>query len=134
MRSSTNPVSQVFKRLSEKERKNTSKDSNERKYKLHISTEFKNNCFMLHNEDFVFLIEERDSGYYVCDYLSQSHAENFFTFPCNSKLINIVFMKENTRTKRKNVHVEDFYRKVVKLPYKNGLVLIPVLHAFSTSK
>lgn len=87
MRSSTNPVSQVFKRLSEKERKNTMKDSNERKYKLHISTKFKNNCFMLHNEDFVFLIEERDSGYYVCDYLSQSRAENFLHFPAILNLL-----------------------------------------------
>lgn len=87
---------------------------------------------MLHNEDFVFLIEEQDSGYYICNYLCQSHTESFFTYPCNSKLINIVFMKRSTRTKRKIFHIKDFYRKVMKLPYKDGLVLIPVLHEFNT--
>lgn len=132
VRSSNNPISQVSKRLSEKERKDALTETKDTKDKLHISTKWKDNCFMLHNEDFVFLIEELDSGYYTCDYLTQSHTESFFTNPCNSKLINIVFMKKSTRMKKKVFHFESFHRKVVKLPYRDGIVLIPVLHDLTT--
>lgn len=132
VRSSNNPISQVFKRLSEKERKSSLTERNETILKVHASTKSRDNCFMLYNEDFVFLREELDSGYYTGDYLHQSYTESFFTDPCDSKLINIVFMKQYTRTKRKVFHFEQFYRKVVKLPFRDGLVLIPVFHDLTT--
>lgn len=83
---------------------------------------------MLENEDFVFLKEKKDNGYYTCGVLSQNFAENFFTVPCDSKLINIVFMKNSSKTKEKVIHSKYLFRKVVKLPNKDGVVLIPVLH------
>lgn len=55
VRSSNNPISQVSKRLSEKERKDALTETKDTKEKLHISTKWKDNCFMLHNEDFVSL-------------------------------------------------------------------------------
>ena len=86
---------------------------------------------MLENEDFVFLQEKKDNEYYTCDILSQRLTENFFTEPCESKLINIVFVKNSSKTKRKLIHPKYLFRKVVKLPYKDGVVLIPGLHCTS---
>lgn len=93
VRSSNNPVSQVFKRLTEKNKSNESEMAAAH-HKMYVSTKYRNNCFMLENEDFVFLTRQKNDGYYECDVLSQSQTENFFTEPCNSKLINIVFMKK----------------------------------------
>lgn len=125
VRSSNNLVSQVFKRLTEKKMSNESKVS-EAKHRIYISTKYKNNCFMLKNEDFVFLRKQKNYGYYECDVLCQSQTEIFFTEPCNSKLINIVFMKNKSNFKKKVIHLEQLHIKVMKLPYKDGVVLVPV--------
>lgn len=125
VRSTNNPISQVFKRLAEKERYSATKDTS---LETCISTKYKDNYFLLESEDFVFLKEVKDNGYYTCDVLSQSLTEYFFTEPCDSKLINIVFMKNTSRTKIKVIHSKQLFRKVVKLPYKDGVVLIPFLH------
>lgn len=125
VRSSKNPISQVFKRLAEKKGYSKTKDT---PLNTSISTKYKDSCFMLENEDFAFLKEKKDSGYYACDVVSQTFTENFFTEPCDSKLINIVFMNKGTKMKHKVIHFKHFFRKVVKLPYKDGFVLIPVMH------
>lgn len=131
VRSSNNPVSQVFKRLAEKKMFNESKVT-EANHRIYISTKYKNNCFMLKNEDFVFLRKLKNDVYYECDVLRQSQTENFFTEPCNSKLINIVFMKNKSNLKKKVIHLEQLHRKVIKLPYKDGVVLVPVVHDISS--
>lgn len=125
VQSTNNPISQVFKRLAERERYSATKGT---ALETCISTKYKDNCFLLENGDFVFLKEVKDNGYYTCDVLSQSLTENFFTEPCDSKLINIVFMKNTSRTKIRVIHSKQLVRKVVKLPYKDGVVLIPFLH------
>lgn len=125
VRSSNNPISQVFKRLAEKERYSATKDTS---LETCISTKYRDNCFLLENDDFVFLKEKKDNGSYTCDVLSHSLTENFFTEPCDSKLINIVFMKNTSKTRLKVIHSKHLFRKVVKLPYKDGVVLIPLLH------
>lgn len=127
VRSSNNPISQVFKRLAEKERSNKSKEE-VALHKVCVSTKPRDNCFILENKDFVFLKKKIEHGYYECDVLRQSQTENFFTEPCSSKLINIAFMKKNSQMQQKVIHSEQLCRKVVKLPYKDGLVLAPVLH------
>ena len=123
--SSNNPISQVFKRLAEKGSYSVTKDTF---VETSLSTKYKDNCFMLENEDFVFLQEKKDNGCYTSDVLSQRLTENFFTEPCESKLINIVFVKNSSKTKRKLIHPKYLFRKVVKLPYKDRFFFIPVLH------
>lgn len=124
MQSSNNPISQVLKRLVEKERYGATKDTSLRTC---ISTEYNDNFFLLENEDHAFLEEIKDYGYYTRDVLSQSLTENFFTESCDLKLINIVFTKNTFKAKIKVIHSRHLFRKVVKLPYKDA-VLIPFLH------
>ncbi len=80
----------------------------------------------------MFLRKLKNDVYYECDVLRQSQTENFFTEPCNSKLINIVFMKNKSNLKKKVIHLEQLHRKVIKLPYKDGVVLVPVVHDISS--
>lgn len=54
--SSNKPISQVFKRLAEKERYSATKDTS---VETCISTKHKDNCYLLENENFVFLKEKK---------------------------------------------------------------------------
>jgi hypothetical protein len=83
---------------------------------------------MLYNESFAFVREKRENGHFLCDILQQRHCDNFFTVPCRSKLINIVYMKKRTRIPRWLVGKKELCRKAVCLSYGDGYVLIPMLH------
>lgn len=64
---------------------------------------------------------------YVCDVVKQQHLESLFLQPCDSKLINIVLVKDMRRHKTQiTLDHEDFKRKVVCLPYQGGYVLMPI--------
>ncbi len=54
----------------------------------------------------------------------------FFTVPCDSKLINVVFVRnfERVRKHRRLIEVEELHRKVACLPYQSGYVLMPLLY------
>ncbi|WAR00574.1 hypothetical protein MAR_024946, partial [Mya arenaria] len=60
--------------------------------------------------------------------ICQEQPENYFTQPCDSKLLNVVLVKPRQRMKRRNVDVSELYRKLVRLPVEHGYVLIPMLH------
>lgn len=129
VRNAKNPIVQVAKRLTEIEKscvKQTSEKS-ELTYRL-ISCRKKDSCFMLYNEDFAFVKEKREDGMLICDIIKQRDADNFFIHPCESKLINIVCIRDQTRRVRKLLEKADLYRKVVCLPYSRGHVLLPLLH------
>ena len=101
-----------------------------------VSVQKRNGCFLLHNEDFAFVKEKRDDGSLLCDLISQKSLENFFTVPCDSKLINIVYVRnlERVRKHRRLLEVEEINCKVACLPYQTGYVLIPLLHSMDRIK
>ena len=56
--------------------------------------------------------------------------QNLFTVPCESKLFNIVYVPSclNAQGKLEEMSKRLFLRKAVSVPYKNGHVLISILH------
>ena len=127
VRKATNPIAQVAKRLTEMEEASVSLDYENTHFR-YISTKEKDSCFLTENEDFVFVREKRSNGDYVCHVVKQQLTQNFFMKPCESKLLNIAFLRDGTNTQRRILSNAAFRRKVVCLPYRNGRVLIPMLH------
>jgi len=130
VRNAKNPISQVAKRLLEHERAGSHRKMANKSWHF-VSVKKRNGCFLLHNENFAFVKEKRDDGRLLCDIISQKRLESFFTVPCDSKLINIVFVRnlERVRKHRRLLEVKDIDRKVACLPYQTGYVLLPLLHS-----
>ena len=136
VKNSHNPIAQVAKRMSEIEnaKKGIIKHQETRQETcFSICTKGKDCCFMLHNESFAFVKEKRQDGTLVCDVLSQKDTRDFFKKPCESRLLNIVYVQRK-RTKTKLLQSEDLYRKVACLPCEQGHVLFPLLHGMELRK
>ena len=128
VKNAKNPIVQVAKRM--QERKNAEVTGVKQKPTFSvISTKERNSCFLLKDGSYAFVKEKRDNNKtLVCQILKQEQTENYFTQPCDSKLLNIVLVKSRQRMKRRNVDVSNIYRKLVRLPVEHGYVLIPMLH------
>lgn len=129
VRNAQNPIAQVAKRITEMDNSKLKHISNS----VHsfVSTKKKDGCFMLKTNSFVFVREKGPDEKYVCDVISQRNTESFFTEPCDSKLVNIVMLKNiNLRryARRQLIEKQEFVRKVVCLPFEDGYVLLPMLH------
>ena len=134
VRNAQNPIAQVGKRLTEidisgSEKQTTSSQHIQRKY---ISSKPKNMCFLLTSEDFAFVRMNKEDDFFECDVIGQHHLSSFYKSPCDSKLLNIVFLKDFRRARRKTIHYRELHRKAVCLPYHNGHVLMALLHGDET--
>lgn len=132
VRQSRNPIAQVAKRLAELENSTKSRPFTKESF-THISTRQRDCCFILQNKDYVFVKEMHEDGTLVCDVLHQCKTESFFTDPCDSKLLNIVRVRDISRTTRRLISKQQLIRKVVCLPVNpgeadTGLILFPMLH------
>ena len=88
----------------------------------------KDTWFLLNSGSFAHVIECKEN-FFVYDVLSSHHAMNFYSEPLESKLINIFYIKNfNNKVKRKMLVKGNFQRKLVSLPYKDGIVLITFLN------
>ena len=132
VRNAKNPIAQVTKRLREIEITGKYSSMIRKTETVQISTKRRNRCFQLSDEAYGFVIEKNENGTYLCDVIPQSRTENFFKKPCESKLINIAFIRSFVRAVRKIVTPDEIYRKVVCLPYERGYVLLPLLHGKET--
>ena len=125
-----NPIAQVAKRLKGLENSRNVLPRKERS--VIVSTNMRDSCFRLGSDKFAFVKEKRQSGRFLCDVVSQVDMDNLFQQPCCSKLLNIVRMNNGnaatTRRKRVLIESEELGRKVAYLPYKDGFVLMPLLH------
>jgi hypothetical protein len=135
VRTAKNPIVQVVKRLHEIEVAGVQHHNKQYTCLSYISTNTRNGCLLLTNEDFAFVVEKRDGAKLVCDIIRQSSADSFFSDPCDSKLFNIVYVKnfETIRKTRRLVEADEVSRKVVCLPYQRGYVLLPLLHGMERS-
>ena len=127
VRQAKNPIAQVGKRLTELEKTGVKNKEKKALYRF-VSTKPQDSCFLSKDEDYIFVREKREDGFYLCDIISNHHIQNFFTDPCESKVFNIGFLRDNTRSRRKMITSTLFTRKVVCLPCDRGHVLIPMLH------
>lgn len=127
VRNSHNPIAQVVKRMKEKERVQSNCEASGSR--MYISSRQKDCCFLLDNEDFAFVKEKRADRSLLCDVVRQTQTCNFFTEPCESKLLNIVYVNSlEVHAREKFLSVKELHRKVVCLPYGAGYVLFPLLH------
>jgi hypothetical protein len=135
VRTSKNHVAQVVKRLHEREKARFQHSNKPYTNLSYVSANKRNGCLLLANDDFAFVIEKRDGGRLVCDIIRQRNVDSFFSEPCDSKLLNIVYVKnfQTVRKTRRLVEAEEVSRKVVCLPYQRGYVLLPLLHGMEKS-
>jgi hypothetical protein len=126
VRNSKNPIAQIAKRSFEFE---SSVKTNFFKLRFpFISTREKDSCFFTKTGKIAFIKEKRKQTL-VCDLCSMNDTESYFVSPCDSKLLNICLLKNNTKFKRQLLEKRDLERKVVCLPVERGFVLLPMLHA-----
>lgn len=127
VKKSQNPIAQIAKRAAELETskyKYIGKDNS-----IFVSTKRKDCCFITKDLHFAFVKEKRRNRTYVCDVVSQRHMESFFDAQCNSKLLDILVVKNiRQHARRKLLEHNDLDKKVVCLPYDTGFLLLPMLH------
>lgn len=128
VRKAQNPIAQITKRIAEVESAGLKPGGGKRSV-ARISTKRKDSCFLLYTEDVAFIQEKRPEEKYVCDVFKLCNVGSFFDQPCDSKLINVMFIK-NLRdgARRKLLERRDFMRKIVCLPHTGGYVIFPMLH------
>ena len=128
VKNAKNPIVQVGKRLEEKRMTNQGDVKLKPTFSV-ITTKERNNSFLLKNGSYAFVKAKlNDKKTLVCQVLQPDQTYSYFTEPCDSKLLNIVFVKKQQRMKRKHVSVQELFKKLVRLPLENGCVLIPMLH------
>ena len=124
VRNGSNPVSQIAKRLSEKNneelilsRKNT------------CSLRFRDSYFLC-GEKFYFLKQRVDNERYICNTIKIKYLESFYKEPINSKYLLISFSKNLNviPTEEHTVSKQKLTKKVCALPWKGGYVFLPLLH------
>ena len=121
------PVTQIVKRIIELEV--CSNRYNKKFIHTVVGTKTdKDTWFLLNGGSFAHVIECKEDGF-VYDVLSSHHTMKFYSEPLESKLINIIYIKNlNKKVKRKMLMKDNFQRKFVSLPYKDGIVLSTFLN------
>lgn len=135
VRTAKNPIAQIVKRLSEVENAGIKQQKKTHTSLSFVSANKRNGCLLLQNDDFAFVIEKRADLKLVCDIVKQRYVDSFFMEPLDSKLLNIVYVRnfDTVRKTRRLVKAEEVARKVVCLPYQRGHVLLPLLHGMERS-
>ncbi len=66
-----------------------------------VSIKLKDSCFLLANNKLAFVVEKGSDESFVCNVISERHTANVFETPCDSKLLDIVLVRETQwNTKR----------------------------------
>jgi hypothetical protein len=127
VRNAQNPIAQVVKRLKERDQSLQIGASSKYGYTT-ISSKLKDRCFLLNNSKYAFVVEKKEENI-VCDVISDRHTESVFENPADSKLFDIVYVRNVQRkSKRCLVEKSQILRKAVCLPYKEGLAIFPLHH------
>ena len=127
-----NPIGQVFFRLSERREQNIFK--HKKVIEPYISTRSEDSIFYLHNTKKFAMIQRkrRRDGRYDVLLFSSSIARDYFQEPLASTTVGIYLVKnlDNVQTTPSIMSKDELTHKVVVLPLDNGrdYVLIPMLH------
>lgn len=128
VKNSNNPISQVAKRLAEKENNCLKTDSCEVN-EISVKSE-RDRCFDYGEKHFAFVKEQR-GNYVLCELIKKTELEDIFDLPCRSKLFHLCYYCPRQIVKRKQILVRlSALRscKAAMLPFKQGFALIPLLH------
>ena len=128
VRNASNPLAQIAKRIYEADCQREFQVSKSKDFKVKASGP--NMCFLLQNDKFAFVQSVQDTDTYICSVVKLENCDNFYPEPYNSKLIGICFCKCAfiKRCKQTIVKKAQLKRKVCCLMYKDGYVLLPLLH------
>ena len=121
------PVVQLEKRLAEEKAIKYSKHCSKR-HKLEVIPN--RDCFLITGSQYAFVKEDEGNGKFSCDIISLRHCEDFYENPLSSKLLNISYFPRRCRTymTRETVNDSNFLHRVITVQYKDGHVLMPLLH------
>lgn len=125
VRNAKNPLAQIINRLSEK-RNYANYSSRESHYRI-VSSRERDCCFLTKSGQYIFIEKETPQGL-VCRVVGEHQTQNFFVVPCESKLIDIVFIGKQKTYKKRVIQKTSLARKCVSLSYRDGLVCLPLLH------
>ena len=127
IRSSSNPLVQITKRIEEKHAFPCHSDNCERKG-LKLSCKERDSCILLKNGKFATIVAVNASKL-TCEVFKRKSMTPFFTEPCSSEIVKAYFVKRSPNS----ITVEELSRtdiqsKAIKMPHADGHVLIPLLH------
>ena len=120
VRASTNPVSQVVKRMVES---NGHFNFGSTEKGLKIKEFGKDSCFLTDNGEICF-VENIAHSTVECRILNKGSVEGFFTSPVHSQELNIMYVRNfgGCVFKKKTLGKHCLVHKMVKLPFKDGFV------------
>ena len=129
VRTSHDPLTQVAKRLAERQDLQGAK-SKQAKERLTVSVRPKDACFVLGDKSVAIIEEVGENGNFNCRFIPEKHTSNLFITPCESKLIDIAFIGNTTyrMARTKILQSSDLKRKAVCIPYRRGHAIFPLLH------
>lgn len=128
IKNSKNPIVQVTKRVKEIE-KLASLSKSKKAASIKVSQRPKDAWFVLDKGEYAMVQEVLRHGMFVCDIIKPDQTSSFFSVPCDSKLIDVVYVQRLAhRTRKRTLHRNQLIRKAVCLPYKEGHVIFPLLH------
>ena len=133
VRGSTNPISQVIKRLSEHRDLTIKHD----KPKSKLNAYGKDSFFFDTKGDLHCIIKVIGDGYLECKVVNQRYLESFYCVPLDSKQLGIYYVRNSEYLDiavKKRIPESEVHKKSVRLPYKNGYVFFPLLHFFGENK
>jgi hypothetical protein len=130
IRSASNPIVQVAKRLQEYESVNSKPFiSSETSKQLKISSKTRDATIYLKNGKFAN-VDEVKADKLMCRIYKRQSLQPFYFDPCPSDLFDIFFAHERCldNVSVTSVTMNEIESKGLKLPYGNGFVLMPLLH------
>ena len=126
IRNAHNTIVQIVKRL--QEFRQMDKRFKHKSLKMKISTLAKDSCFLLSNDTYGIIRDVRSDDTFMCDIIHIDKAESLYKKPCDSKLLNIIYIRNFQSAKRNMIERCQIERKAICLSYNDGYVLMPLLH------
>ena len=69
-----------------------------------------------------------DQELYKCQVLKATSTESFFLKPCDSKVIDIFYIRKSVTSSDCHIFAEkDLLYKAMSIPYKSGYVVVPLV-------
>lgn len=121
-----NPLPQVVKRVEELENF-AMNDASHKDAKTTVLTTEKDSWFLLSSGNFAQIKEINDNSL-SCKVISKHYFQNLYREPCDSKNLNVVYVRNLNAASRREIGFNLLLRKAICLPYKDGFVLTSQLH------
>ena len=128
VRNSSHPTAQVCKRQFEYQR--CFGKLPKKALFTKVSTNRKDNCFLLTDSSIAFVKVKHNDGTFGCDVVHPNYLDNLYATPVASTRFDVSLLRNRNRDKhvRRNFKMDDFYKKCVCLPERRGLAIFPLLH------